>query len=229
MRERQAAMPPPRHRVGEWLRCAWHPREAGDQGPRRCDLVGVWLLVVAGVIFASSCAVTPAGESPSQSLATQFPSTSPATVAPSASITSAPTSTLAPSPEGFALRTFPVRPQSGCDAMGVEEPVHGVLAGDVTMTEEPLWLEDPAGRRLSIVWPEGFTARFYPEVQLVDETGRVVAGAGYDIWLQVPSAAAHGTFADPYIASGILLAGPSINPDNFQGATYNECYLERFS
>ena len=68
---------------------------------------------------------------------------------------------------------------------------------------------------------------FTPEPTLFDGRGVVVARAGQTIELQVPGATAAGTFEDPYVASGIMIAGPNIDPDNGAGATYHGCFPRR--
>lgn len=82
-----------------------------------------------------------------------------------------------------------------------------MLRGDPTAFE-PIWLEKPGGRHVSIVWPEGFTARFEPAAVLRDERGVAVARAGTLVTLgQVNDSSAAGTFADPYVATGLVFAG----------------------
>jgi hypothetical protein len=113
-----------------------------------------------------------------------------------------------------SLRTFPTLPthdangvERGCDAIGVEDPVTGAFEGDAADPREPVWLRAPDGRRISIVWPAGFTVRFTPAARLLNEHQEPVAAGGDNVTLQVPRAAASGTFEDPYYATGILLGG----------------------
>ena len=40
------------------------------------------------------------------------------------------------------------------------------------------WMVDPTGGRHEIVWPYGFTARFDPDLAVLDTSGRVVFRAG---------------------------------------------------
>jgi hypothetical protein len=114
-------------------------------------------------------------------------------------------------PDG--LRTFTViREVDGtpvlCTLGGAIPPVEGVLRGDQGDPVEPVWLERADGRRLSIIWPEGFTVRFEPLAVLRDEGGRIVARDGSSVELpQVPTTIAAGTFEDPYIASGLVFDG----------------------
>lgn len=147
--------------------------------------------------------------------ATGGPATSPS-VAPAATgtplPTSAPSVTAQPSVAPVVLRTFPVAPpdaqgERSCDAIGVDDPVVGILDGDAALLEDPVWLSAPDGGKLSIVWPAGFTARFSPAVVLYDDRGVVVARAGDTISLQWNRSTAAGSFDDPYYASGMLLQG----------------------
>ena len=153
--------------------------------------------------------------------ATGGPAASP-TVAPSAPGTPLPTSTAAPAPSSTAqpsvtpvvLRTFPVAPPDAqgvrsCDAIGVDNPVIGILEGDTAQGDDPVWLRAPDGHKLSIIWPTGFTASFTPAVVLYDDRGAVAARAGDTITLQRDVSTASGSFNDPYYASGILLGGCS--------------------
>jgi len=131
-------------------------------------------------------------------------------LAPSAPAPSAPpaTSPLATPSPGPALRTFALLANADCDAMAIDDPVVGQLAGDPGDPREPVWLERADGTRLSVVWPAGFSVRFEPEAILYDERGRVVARAGDTVTLsQVPVAGAGGSFDDPYFAAGILFDG----------------------
>ena len=53
----------------------------------------------------------------------------------------------------------------------------GTLAGSPT-DPRVAWLAEPQGGRVEIVWPSGFTARFDPDLAVVDATGKVVYRAG---------------------------------------------------
>ena len=107
------------------------------------------------------------------------------------------------------LRTFAViRNADGssppCAAFGLGDPVSGILRGQAG-APEPVWLETGDGRRLSVVWPEGFTVRFEPEAVVMSDRGTVVGRAGDRITLdQTRPSDAAGTFADPYLASGLV-------------------------
>jgi hypothetical protein len=105
------------------------------------------------------------------------------------------------------LRTYPTRPDATCDAIGIDDPVTGRLEGDPADTAEPVWLRAADGRRLSVVWPEGFSVAFVPDVELRNEAGATVAGSGDTVVLGVGFASAEGTFDEPYLAEGIMLDG----------------------
>lgn len=61
----------------------------------------------------------------------------------------------------------------GCAGVGLD----AFLAGSPT-DPRLTWLVDIGGRRLEILWPRRFTARFDPELAVLDATGRVVHRAG---------------------------------------------------
>jgi hypothetical protein len=50
--------------------------------------------------------------------------------------------------------------------------------GDESIADEPVWVEDGQGKKLRILWPNGFVARFEPNVVLVDQGGAIVARSG---------------------------------------------------
>lgn len=84
----------------------------------------------------------------------------------------------------------------------------GRLEGDPADPLEPVWLIDGDGRRLSIVWPEGFRVRFEPAATLYDAAGRVAARAGDIVTFgQVSRDEASGSVDDPYYAAGIVFDG----------------------
>lgn len=187
---------------------------------RSQPIVVVAALAVASILALSACA------SPDP---TSVPSASPSGPAPART---APNATVSEAPDtvSFALRTFPWRgSQDGspvaCDAVGIEDPVFGHLAGALPITApDPIWLEAPDGTHLSIVWPEGFTLEFEPTPVIYDETGAVVARLGDAVMPQVSRHDAAGTYEDPYFASGILLAG-SFTPDDLSsGIAYQGCF-----
>jgi hypothetical protein len=106
------------------------------------------------------------------------------------------------------LRTFGWgAPFAGCPAAAAVRPVIGTLGGGQG-EREPVWLEAVDGRRLSVVWPGGFSVRFEPGATLYDERGRAVARDGDSVELgQINLETATGTYEDPYIAKGILFDG----------------------
>jgi hypothetical protein len=108
-------------------------------------------------------------------------------------------------PDG--LRTFRWDARAECPAFGVTDPVTGTLEGDPGDALEPLWLRDPTGQRLSVVWPRGFSVAFEPEAVLRNEVGEVVARPGSQVELgQVSFADAAGTYGDPYVAAGLIFS-----------------------
>jgi hypothetical protein len=122
-----------------------------------------------------------------------------------------PLSVIQSGPDG--LRTFTwVREAGGapvlCNAAAAVNPVTGVLRGDPAASAQPLWLETGSGRRMSVVWPAGFTVRFEPDATLRNENGTVVGRDGDRIRLPQVGAQEHaGTFEDPYVASGLVFDG----------------------
>lgn len=116
-------------------------------------------------------------------------------------------STIRRDPSG--IRVFTVIREVGgienaCPAFGLVHPLTGVLRGDPAF-DDRIWIEDAAGRHLSVVWPAGFSVTFDPDAILRSDTGAVVGRAGEGITLeQVDPKQASGTPEDPYIAAGIL-------------------------
>ena len=115
-------------------------------------------------------------------------------------------------PDGMRVFT-PVHEVGGtpmlCALFGLIDPVHGTLNGKQG-EREPVWLETEDGRHLSVIWPEGFTARFEPDATLYSDTGAVIANMGEDVELsQTEWTSASGAYDNPYIASG---------------AVFNSCY-----
>jgi hypothetical protein len=77
-----------------------------------------------------------------------------------------------------ALPAPPTGASVSCDTAGFM----GTLAGDVN---DPwyAWLVSGSGDRVDVKWPAGFTARFDPELQIVDPTGATIARTGETIQL----------------------------------------------
>ena len=123
----------------------------------------------------------------------------------------APRSSIATQTDG--LRTFTgITEMNGgpvaCPAFGLTDPVTGTLQADASNTQESVWLQASDGRHLSVVWPRGFSVRFEPEAVLYDDQGKVVGRQGERIVLSQVRWTEHaGTYADPYIASGLLFNG----------------------
>jgi hypothetical protein len=61
-----------------------------------------------------------------------------------------------------------------CAGIGLGE---ATLAGD---RQDPYlaWLVYPDGERTDVVWPPGYSARFTPDLEILDASGRVVHRAG---------------------------------------------------
>lgn len=116
-----------------------------------------------------------------------------------------PYSAISTRPDG--LRTFnTVFVRDGiavvCGLARAVPPLAGTLEGDDADPLEPVWLVLPDGRRVSVVWSEGFGVVFAPDVVLRDPLGRIVARDGDQVELpQVSLDSATGTFEDPYIAA----------------------------
>ena len=100
----------------------------------------------------------------------------------------------------------------------------GVLRGDAS-DPELAWLEAPNGKRLTIVWPAGFAVAFRPHPVLVQADGHRVANEGDTIVLQVSRSAAAGSRSDPYVATGIMLAGKHLSLDKLGKARYHGCFV----
>lgn len=71
-------------------------------------------------------------------------------------------------------------PTSQPGAGGFDALIVGKLVADPSFDGGCVWLESQYGP-LSIVWPYGYSARFGSTVEILDETGAVVARAGDEI------------------------------------------------
>ena len=60
-----------------------------------------------------------------------------------------------------------------CRGVGLE----ATLVGDPA-DPRIVWLTDAEGRRRDLIWPPGYTARFAPELQVIDRSGTVVFVGG---------------------------------------------------
>ncbi|TAJ99662.1 MAG: hypothetical protein EPO36_11435 [Chloroflexota bacterium] len=95
-----------------------------------------------------------------------------------------------------------------CTLEAAVDPVRGLLRGDKTQEAWPVWLSRPGGEIAYVRWPYRWSARFEPELQLLDAEGRAVAGTMDEITLaQVSLSHAPGTQGDPYLAHGLFLGG----------------------
>ena len=123
-----------------------------------------------------------------------------ATLLASGCRSTAPVSTITTQPDG--LRTFSWTGEVLCTLGKAVRPVTGVLRGQ-RGAEDPVWLERPDGRRLSVIWPAGFSVAFSPAAELRDDNGNVLGREGQTVtFAQVNLETAAGTFEDPYVASG---------------------------
>ena len=104
------------------------------------------------------------------------------------------------------LRTFATDPNVICNASALSNPFSGVLAGD-SKDPERIWLEQVVllSGRVSVVWPQGFHVRFEPDAVLYNEKDSPVARQGQTVTFpQVKFSEHAGTYADPYLAHGIV-------------------------
>jgi hypothetical protein len=94
-----------------------------------------------------------------------------------------------------------------CNASAAIDPVIGTLGGRLG-AQEPVWIVTADDRALSIVWPTGFIAKFEPAAALYNDRGERVAVEGDEVVLGQVSRVSHaGSYADPFIASGIVYNG----------------------
>lgn len=83
-------------------------------------------------------------------------------------------STGSPSPATVVVPTFKPLPSGECPTAQLAAVR---LRGD-RAADPPVWVEDAQGKKLSILWPNGFSARFDPDLSLIGGSGQVVARAG---------------------------------------------------
>jgi hypothetical protein len=113
-------------------------------------------------------------------------------------------------PDG--IRTFTFQQSHGdvhiaCASFGLEDPVSGTFQG-AQGGVEPAWIETEDGRRLSVIWPAGFTVRFEPLAALYNERNEPVVRARQGVTLgQTRWDDAAGTLEDPYLAQGAVFGG----------------------
>lgn len=82
-------------------------------------------------------------------------------------------------------------------------PFVGILEGDRSDADWPVWLRAEDGRRMYMTWPKGFSVRFDPDATLLDETGMPVLHAGSAFTFEgVAHDPSKGTREEPYLAAG---------------------------
>jgi hypothetical protein len=119
-------------------------------------------------------------------------------------------STITTGPDG--LRTFTSQTEVNgqrilCNASAAIEPVVGTLRGRVG-AQEPVWLVTADDETLSVVWPAGFLVKFEPAAALYNDRGERISVDGDEVALRQVSRTSHaGSYADPFIASGIIYNG----------------------
>jgi hypothetical protein len=67
--------------------------------------------------------------------------------------------------------------QLGCAGIGLDAN----LAGDPNDPRRAWLVQAGTGRRIDIVWPTGYRARFTPAIEVLDEGGQVVMTAGNQV------------------------------------------------
>ncbi|HJP89081.1 MAG TPA: hypothetical protein VJ850_08615 [Candidatus Limnocylindrales bacterium] len=77
------------------------------------------------------------------------------------------------------LPVFPVAMSDGTQILcgGVGFVGNFVLRGSAADPRQA-WVIQPDGRRMELVWPAGYSARFTPQLEVLDETSQVVAREG---------------------------------------------------
>ncbi len=117
--------------------------------------------------------------------------------------------TISTGPDG--LRTFATDPNVLCNLGRYLPGESAVLAGDPNDPER-VWLVGanvaPSKPRVSVIWPQGFHVRFEPDAVLYNEKDVAVARQGETVAFPQANNSEHaGTYADPYLASGIIFNG----------------------
>jgi hypothetical protein len=84
----------------------------------------------------------------------------------------APAPSQAPTPEPSSFRLATTWPLAGCAGIGFD----GSLQGDPS-DPRVAWIV-VGGRRVEVVWPTGFQARFDPRLEILDATDTVVLREG---------------------------------------------------
>jgi hypothetical protein len=115
-------------------------------------------------------------------------------------------------PDTGGIRTFQLQRefngQVGLCTLGLAvRPVEGTFHGDPTASRDKAWLIDASGQRIFVAWPEGFSLRFAPGAELIDDQARVVAREGDLITFKQVNREDHtGSIDDPYFAAGALFS-----------------------
>lgn len=90
-------------------------------------------------------------------------------------------SVISTGPDGFrtfaVVRSNPDGSPVACAAFARTNPVAGILEVQAG-AREPVWLRADDGRRLSVVWPAGFTVRFDPTPRSTPTGARSLGGPG---------------------------------------------------
>jgi hypothetical protein len=73
----------------------------------------------------------------------------------------------------------------GDDCLG--SGIDAVLGGSSSDPRITWALDRASGMRIELIWPTGYSARFSPDLELLDETGRVVGRAGDPVLVVVRS------------------------------------------
>jgi hypothetical protein len=84
---------------------------------------------------------------------------------------------------GLLLAACGATPAPSLPTLSQENPPCAGVGTEATLTGTPTdprlaWMVDPQGGRHEIVWPRGFTARFDPDLAVLDASGKVVYRAG---------------------------------------------------
>jgi hypothetical protein len=109
---------------------------------------------------------------------------------------------------------------AACAGIGLESVLHGDPADP-----RVAWLEPfaGAGPRLDLVWPAGYSARFAPDLEVLDERGNIAIRAGDFVDSGCVTANAHILALEPPFLSLKLTCGPFATSDCtssvFQAAT----------
>ena len=83
----------------------------------------------------------------------------------------------------FLLVACSARPTPSLPTLSEDTPACAGVGTEATLAGSPTdprlaWMVDPQGRRHEIVWPRGFSARFDPDLAVLDASGKVVYRAG---------------------------------------------------